>query len=170
MFYFSAKDIKKCHFGDSQCIVGSINDLIRRYPKGIPEIGLPPLDESELLNVTILNSPKQGPIWLNFQMRDIVNKGFNNATITHVEGFDQNPTKRKIIVKARVPRVIHESMYDMEGQFLLFKANTTGTLQSDFQNFSLTLTFKVIVDYRKNKRYLRFYDLVPFVDVDRLVL
>lgn len=170
MIFLSANDIQKCHFGDSQCIVGSINDLIRRYPKGIPQIGLPPLDETNLYNVTILNSPKSGPIWVDFQMRDTVNKGFNNATITHVEGFDQNPTERKMIVKARVPRIIHEAKYDMEGQILLFKANTTGTVQSDFQNVSLTLTFKVIVDYRNNKRYLRIYDLVPFVEVNRLVI
>lgn len=167
MIYFSAEDIKKCHFGDSQCIVDSINDIIRRYPKGIPEIGLPRLDETEIYNFTILDFPKSGPIWIYFQMRDNVNRGFNNATITHVEGFDRNPNKKKIIVKARIPRITHDANYDMQGQFFLFKANTTGTVQSDFQNFSLTLTFKVTVEYHYNKRYLRIYDLVPLINIDR---
>lgn len=164
---FSAEDIQKCHFGDSQCLVDSMNDIIRRYPKGIPEIGLPPLDETEVFNFTILDAPKRSPIWFRFQMRDNVNRGFNNATITHVEGFDRNPNKKKISVHARVPRITHDASYDMEGRFLLFNANTTGTLNSDFQNFSLTLTFKVIVEYRHNKRYLRIYDLVPLINIDR---
>lgn len=125
------------------------------------------MDETEIYNFTILDSPKRGPIWFHFQMRDNVSRGFNNATITHVEGFDRNPNKKKIIVQARVPRITHDAKYDMEGKFLLFKANTTGTVQSDFQNFSLTLTFKVIVEYHHNKRYLKIYNLVPLITIDR---
>ncbi|KAH8420672.1 hypothetical protein KR222_000014, partial [Zaprionus bogoriensis] len=162
--------IQKCNFGHSECIMKSINDLIRRYPKGIPEIGLPPLGETNLFDVSILHSPSRGPIWLNFHMKNIVNKGFDNATITSVEGFDRDPTRSKIVVKAHIPSVTHEGVYDMQGRVLLFEANTTGSLQSDFQNFRLTLTFKVIVDYRNNKRYLRIYDLVPVVDVDRWII
>ncbi|TDG46955.1 hypothetical protein AWZ03_006659 [Drosophila navojoa] len=30
-------DIKKCHFGDSQCVIHTMNDLIRRYPNGISD-------------------------------------------------------------------------------------------------------------------------------------
>ncbi|KAL7730066.1 hypothetical protein ACLKA6_009349 [Drosophila palustris] len=147
-----------------------INDLIRSYPKGIPEIGLPPLDATALNDIPILDSPYRGPIWLTFYIRDTVNKGFNNATVTHVAGFNRDPRKEKIVIKARIPRVIHEATYDMQGQFMLLKSNTTGKLQSDFQNFHVTLTFKIILEYRNKKRYLRIYDLVPLVSVDRWII
>ncbi|KAH8310728.1 hypothetical protein KR044_002755, partial [Drosophila immigrans] len=167
---FLASDIVKCHYGDSHCIIKSINDVIRRYPKGIPEIGLPPLDESEMEDVSMLDSPHRGPIWLNFHMRDNVNKGFNNATVTHIQGFKRDPTKEPLVMKARIPRLVHEATYDMQGQWLLLKANTTGKLQSDFQNFHLTLTIKIILEYRNNKRYLKIYELVPLVTLDRWII
>ncbi|XP_034662601.1 protein takeout [Drosophila subobscura] len=163
------EDIEKCRFGDSPCLVRTLNDLIKRYPKGIPEIGLPPLDKYSFPDTSVLDSPHRGPIWMTFHMRDNVHKGFNNATVTHVEGFLQDPTKQQIILKARLPRLVHDATYDMQGRFMLFVMNATGKLQSDFQNFRVTLTIKVILEYRNNKRYLNIYDMVPVIDLDRLI-
>ncbi|XP_041450890.1 uncharacterized protein LOC111065830 [Drosophila obscura] len=167
---FPAADIEKCRFGDSPCLVRTINDLIKRHPKGIPEIGLPPLDEYNFPDSTVLDAPQRGPIWMTFHMRHNVHRGFNNATVSHVEGFQRDPTKKQIILKARLPRLVHDATYDMQGRILLFVANTTGKLQSDFQNFRLTLTIKVILEYRNNKRYLKIYDMVPIIDIDRWIV
>lgn len=160
----------KCRFGDSACIVKSINDLIRRYPNGIPEIGLPPLDVIRLNDMPFLNSPDRGPIWLTFYTRDYVSKGFANATVTHVEGFNRDPTKEKLVIKVHIPRLVDEATYDMQGRVMLFRANTTGRLQSDFQNFKLTLIFKIILEYRNNKRYLKIYNLMPLISLDRWII
>ncbi|KAH8381986.1 hypothetical protein KR009_001267, partial [Drosophila setifemur] len=162
--------VEKCHFGDSNCLIKSINNLIKHYPKGIPEIGLPPLDFLHFPDTGILNSPYRGPIWMTFYNRDNVNKGFENATITHVEGFLRDPNQKQIVIKARVPRVLHEATFDIAGRVLLFVANSTGRLQSDFQNFHLTLTIKGVVEYRNNRRYLKVYDLVPRIDTDRWII
>ncbi|XP_030562353.1 protein takeout [Drosophila novamexicana] len=164
------EDIKKCHFGDSKCLIGSINDLIKRYPKGIPEIGLPPLDFTRLEDVAILDKPTVGAVWLTFYTRDNVNRGFNNATITHVDGFSRDPTKNIMIIEAHIPSVIHEATYDMLGRYLLFVANTTGKLKSDFQNVHLKLTIKGVLEYRNNKRYLKIYELKPKVELDRWIV
>ncbi|XP_020815300.1 uncharacterized protein LOC110189515 isoform X2 [Drosophila serrata] len=167
---FVPADVIKCRFGDSVCILSSINALIKRYPQGIPEIGLPRLDSYHFPDTSILNSTQRGPIWLSFRMRDNVHRGFNNATVTHVEGFLRQPNQKQIVLKAHVPRLLHDATYDQEGRFLLFAINTTGRLQSDFQNFSLTLTIKVIEEYRNNKRYLKVYSLVPKIDLDRWII
>lgn len=55
----------------------------------------------------------------------------------------------------------------MSGRVLLFFFNTTGRLISDFQNFRITLTIKALVEYRNDKRYLKIYNLVPSLDLDR---
>ncbi|XP_032578072.1 protein takeout isoform X2 [Drosophila sechellia] len=130
------EDVEKCHFGDSTCLVRSINALIKHYPKGIPEIGLPPLDAYNFPDSVIMESPNRGPIWMDFRMRDNVNKGFNNATITHVEGFLYEPNQKQIVLK----------------------------------NFRITLTIKALVEYRNDKRYLKIYNLVPSLDLDRWII
>nr|XP_036672535.1 circadian clock-controlled protein daywake [Drosophila suzukii] len=163
-------DIEKCHFGDSTCLVRSINSLIKRYPKGIPEIGIPPLDSYNYSDSIILESPSHGPIWMDFRMRDNVSKGFNNATITHVEGFLYEPNQKQIVLKARLPRLLHEATYEMVGKVMFFVYNTTGRLSSDFQNIRITLTIKALVEYRNDKRYLKIYDLKPSIDLDRWII
>ncbi|XP_017056889.1 circadian clock-controlled protein daywake isoform X2 [Drosophila ficusphila] len=106
---------------------------------------------------------------MNFRMWDNVNKGLNNATITHVEGFLNEPNQKQIVLTAQLPRLLHEASYHMEGKFMLFQYNTTGRLQSDFQNFRITLTIKTLVEYKNDKRYLKIYSLVPKVDLDRWI-
>ncbi|XP_016983822.1 protein takeout [Drosophila rhopaloa] len=162
--------VEKCHYADSTCIIRSINALIKSYPMGIPEIGLPPLDAYYFPDFSLLESSDRGPIWINFRMRDNVNKGFNNATITHVEGFLREPNQKQIVLTARLPRLLHEATYDMEGKFLHFAFNTTGRLSSDHQNFRITLTIKTLVEYRNGKRYLKIYNLKPKMDLDRWII
>ncbi|KAH8354251.1 hypothetical protein KR084_004774 [Drosophila pseudotakahashii] len=164
------EDVERCHFGDSTCLVRSINALIKLYPKGIPEIGLPPLDSFNYSDTIILESPYRGPIWMDFRMRDNVNKGFNNATITHVEGFLYEPNQKQIVLEARLPRFLHEATYEMMGRVMLFAYNTTGRLSSDIQNFRITLTIKTLVEYRNDKRYLKIYDLKPSIKLDRWII
>nr|XP_044250110.1 circadian clock-controlled protein daywake [Drosophila takahashii] len=107
---------------------------------------------------------------MDFRMRDNVNKGFNNATITHVEGFLYEPNQKHIVIKARLPRLLHEATYEMVGRVMLFSYNTTGRLSSDLQNFRITLTLKTLVEYRNDKRYLKIYDLKPSIDLDRWII
>ncbi|XP_016938404.4 protein takeout-like [Drosophila suzukii] len=161
-------DVQKCSFGNSTCLVRSINTLIKLHPKGIPAIGLPPLDSYHFPDTVVLDSPNR-PIYLNFNMRDNVNKGFENTTVTHVEGFLREPNQKQILIKAHLPRLLHLATYDLEGRWL-FCHKTSGTLQSDFQDFRVTLTLKVILEYRNNKRYLKVYDLVPSIYLGRWII
>ncbi|XP_017118625.1 protein takeout [Drosophila elegans] len=164
------EDVEQCHYGDSTCMIRSINALIKRYPKGIPDIGLPPLDTYYFPNSSILESPHRGPIWMDIRVRDNMFKGFNNATIIQVEGFLREPNQKQIVLSARLPRILQDATYDMEGRFLLFAFNTTGRLSSDFQNIRISLTIKTLVEYRNGKRYLKIYSLKPTLDLDRWII
>ncbi|XP_039150964.1 uncharacterized protein LOC6727250 isoform X3 [Drosophila simulans] len=82
------KEIKKCHFGDSKCIVNSMNAIIKKYPKGIPAIGLKPIDVVDIKDSKFWNDAMVGAFWLNFDLFNQVNYGFENTTITksHPQG------------------------------------------------------------------------------------
>ncbi|XP_017874152.1 PREDICTED: circadian clock-controlled protein-like [Drosophila arizonae] len=163
-------DIKKCHFGDSQCLINTINDLIRRYPNGIPGIGLAPLNVTQLDDISIVNRPNGASVWLSFYLQNLTNKGFNNATITQVIGFNKDPSSSSMIIKAHIPRLIHKGTYNMLSRILLFRANATGSFCSEFLNFRLEMLIKTIQEYRNNKRYLRIYELKPKVDLQRWII
>lgn len=147
--------------------MNTINDLIRHYPNGISEIGLAPLDVTRLQDISIVDGSKSDPVWLSFHIKNLKNKGFNNATITRVKGFNKDPSKSSMIIKAHIPRLIHKGTYNMQSRVLLFVANATGNFRSEFLNFRLKMRIKGIQEYRNNKRYLRIYELKPKVELQR---
>ncbi|XP_043654197.1 uncharacterized protein LOC122620675 isoform X1 [Drosophila teissieri] len=163
------KEIKRCHFGDSKCIVNSMNAVIKYFPKGIPAIGLKPIDVVDIRNSKFWNDEMVGAFWLRFDLFNQVNYGFENTTITKVSGFDENPTSSLIEIHGRIPSLIHKGDYFSTGRVWLVQMNSTGESLSDFQNFRFVLKLKVIMEYRNNKRYLKIYDLTPFVTMDRWV-
>ncbi|XP_022209950.1 circadian clock-controlled protein daywake-like [Drosophila obscura] len=163
-------DIQRCRFGDSDCIIASMNSIIRRYPKGIPALGLKPIDVVDILDSQIWNNDQRGAVWFNFKMFDQVNYGFENTTITKVGGFDKNPTTSHIEIFGEIPSLIHKGRYTAAGKLLLIKINTTGEFISDFQNFKFSLKLKVLLEYRNNKRYLKMYELAPRVSLDRWII
>ncbi|KAH8384158.1 hypothetical protein KR009_012326, partial [Drosophila setifemur] len=165
----SAKEIPKCHFGDSECIVKSMNALIKKYPRGIPELGLKPIDVVDIRDSKFWNDERVGAFWLIFDLFNQVNYGFENTTITKVSGFDENPTSSLIEIHGRIPSLIHKGSYVSQGRLWIVELNSTGESFSDFQNFRFVLKLKVFMEYRNNKRYLKIYDLNPFVNMKRWV-
>ncbi|XP_034662602.1 circadian clock-controlled protein-like [Drosophila subobscura] len=163
------KDIPKCRFGDSECIVDSMNKIIRRYPRGIPALGMKPIDVVDIRNSKFWDNPKVGAFWLQFNLFDQVNYGFENTTITKVKGFTKNPTTSLMEIHGRIPSLIHKGRYMSQGRVWIVELNSTGEQLSDFQNFRFVLKLKVIMEYRNNKRYLKIYQLNPFVNMDRWV-
>ncbi|KAH8310720.1 hypothetical protein KR044_002751, partial [Drosophila immigrans] len=163
--------VKKCHFGDTKCIKESANNLIRRFPKGIPSVGLKPLDVVHVKDTVLVNDPQVGNAWYYFELVNQINYGFENATITEVSGFDEDPTSSKIEIKGIIPRLVYKGNYVAKGRMLwMVDINATGDSESEFMNFFFEFSLKVQTEYRNNKRYLKIYQLVPNVGLDRWIL
>ncbi|XP_030374789.1 uncharacterized protein LOC115624307 [Scaptodrosophila lebanonensis] len=164
------KEVQKCHFGDSDCIVDKMNQVIKNYPKGIPEIGLKPIDIVDIKNLTFGNGDRNLSSWITLHFFNHVNYGFENTTITKVSGFNKDPTKNKLEISGRIPNLVHKGTYFANGRLYLVELNCTGEMTTEFQNFTFNLKFKVIPEYRNNKLYIRVYELVPLVAISRWVL
>ncbi|XP_064536584.1 circadian clock-controlled protein daywake-like [Drosophila montana] len=164
-------DIQKCRYDEGDCIKNAINLLIRRYPKGLPKLGISPFNDFRPGDLQLFEAPQVGSMWLNFKLINQVINGCENATVTHVSGFQQDPTKAKVEIGLRIPRLVHRSQYKMQMRWLsMVQTNTTGPCYAEFQNVSLTLNLKVIVRYRQEKRYLKIYELMPKVELGRFFL
>ncbi|XP_034114477.1 uncharacterized protein LOC117574680 [Drosophila albomicans] len=163
--------VKKCHFGDTKCIKETANNLIRRYPKGISSIGLKPLDVVHVKDTVLVNDPPVGNAWYHFELVNQINYGFENVTITEVHGFDEDPTSSKIEIKGIIPRLVYKGNYIAKGRMLwMVNINSTGDSESEFFNFFFEFSLKVQTEYRNNKRYLKIYQLVPNVGLDRWIM
>ncbi|XP_030374788.1 uncharacterized protein LOC115624306 [Scaptodrosophila lebanonensis] len=161
------KDIQKCHFGNTKCTVDSMNAVIRNYPKGLPEIGMKPIDIVDAGFSQVWKNEQIGGTWFNFKLYDLIAYGYENTTITKVEGFGKNPTATRMEIHGQIPSLVHKGKYISYGRAWFIQLNGTGPSFSDFQNFRFTLKLKVIQEYRNNKRYLNIYELVPIIHMDR---
>lgn len=108
----TAEEIKKCRFGDEKCIIESINDIIKKYPKGIPEIDIKPIDVVDIKDTELLKTDRTGVYWAAVKLINQVNYGFENTTITSVEGFEKNPTASQIVISGRIPTLVHKGTLD----------------------------------------------------------
>lgn len=165
----TADRIKKCRFGDEKCMVKSINDIIKKYPKGIPELGIKPIDVVDIKDTELLKSNRTGFLWASVSLSNQINYGFENTTITSVKGFEKNPKASQIIISGRIPSLVHKGSFVANGHLWLVEMNLTGDSISEFQNMRFTLKLKVSLDFRNNKRYLNIYQLTPIVKIDRWV-
>ncbi|KAH8295411.1 hypothetical protein KR018_010947, partial [Drosophila ironensis] len=161
--------IQRCYYGDSECIVQSMNNIIRYYPKGIPSIGMKPIGAVDIEDAEIVRNDPVGAVWIKLRMFEQVNYGFENTTITKVLGFTKDPTRSLLEIHGEIPSLVHKGKYSVTGRFWLFALNSTGESDSDFQNFRFSLKLKVIMEYRNNKRYLKMYELVPRVRMERWI-
>ncbi|XP_017118647.1 protein takeout [Drosophila elegans] len=163
--------IKKCHYGDGKCLVESTNALLRTYPKGIPEVSLKPFNVVPVRDWLLVNDSQVGGAWYFFELLNQINYGFENTTITEILGFDRDPTSSKIEIHGKIPRLVYKGDYLAKGRMLWFvDINSHGTSESDFLNFRFGLTLKVRIEYRNNKRYLKIYQLVPNIRLDRWIM
>lgn len=164
------KYIKKCHFGDLKCIKESMNSVIKRFPKGIPDIGMKPIDIVKLKDYQFWNRAVFNNIRLNYKLYNQAMYGFENTTITQVQGFGRNPEDNHLEIHGRIPSLIHKSNFRANGRVYVINMNSTGRSTSDFQNFRFILKLKVIMEYRNNSRYLNVYELSPIVTINRWIL
>ncbi|KAH8343670.1 hypothetical protein KR059_003768 [Drosophila kikkawai] len=164
-------DLKKCKYGDGPCLTATANDLLKKYPKGIPELNIKPFDVLPVRDWLLVNDSQVGGAWYFFELLNQINYGFENTTITEIRGFDRDPTATKIEIHGKIPRLIYKGDYLAKGRMLWFvDINSHGTSESDFLNFQFDITLKVRIEYRNNKRYLKIYELVPNIRLDRWIM
>ncbi|ALC46324.1 CG7079, partial [Drosophila busckii] len=166
---FLAEDVTKCRFGDVECIKDSMNALIKQYPRGIPGMGLKPIDVVDFKGWEVFKTAPNGRIWLTFKYFNTTNYGFENMTITEVKGFSKDPTATRMEIHGYIPSLIHKGIYAASGRIWFINVNSTGKAMSDLQKVQFTLKLKVILEYRDNKRYLRIDELVPIMEISRWI-
>ncbi|KAH8307120.1 hypothetical protein KR044_005168, partial [Drosophila immigrans] len=162
-------DIQKCHYGDEKCLIDSMNYVIKNYRKGIPKIGVKPIDVVDIADLNLV-TPTNTPIWININLTNQINYGFENTTITKVQGFNKDPTAKHLTISGRIPVLIHKGFFKAKGNLYLLKVNLSGVSTSEFQNLRFTLKLKGIIEFRNNKRFLKMYELTPVVKIDRWVI
>lgn len=81
--YRLASDLPKCHFGDKQCLISTINLYAKALKNGRKELNIAPIDPLKVDEVNIVQG-NSSPVNINLKFRDLLCFGLSDVVVKNV--------------------------------------------------------------------------------------
>uniref|UniRef100_A0A182XX17 Uncharacterized protein n=1 Tax=Anopheles stephensi TaxID=30069 RepID=A0A182XX17_ANOST len=145
----------RCQQEDGNCLLEAITATFRNFHKGVPEIGLVPLDPLRIDKMDIVQGDGPINIVLNFKKVDLL--GFQHAQIKKASGFTSNPTKMDLNLLVPVATLV--GGYRINGKVLILPIQGEGASNMTMVNCDISLkwTGKLV-----DKNGKQFYQVDKF--------
>ncbi|XP_050079367.1 uncharacterized protein LOC126567180 [Anopheles maculipalpis] len=145
----------RCKQEDGNCLLEAITATFQNFHKGVPEIGLVPLDPLRIDKMDIVQGDGPINIVLNFKKVDLL--GFQHAQIKKASGFTSNPTKMDLNLVVPVASLI--GGYRINGKVLILPIQGEGSSNMTMVNCDISLkwTGKLV-----DKNGKQFYQVDKF--------
>lgn len=126
-----ANDLKKCHYGDVECIRETITLYARTLQNGRRDLALIPFDPLHVDEVAI-EQGNASPVNVNLKFRNLKGYGLGTANIKNVIGFERDPTKSKFEFNAHIDHISLIGQYKVRGNILLLPIIGNGAVNLTF--------------------------------------
>ncbi|XP_037954777.1 protein takeout-like [Teleopsis dalmanni] len=146
-------DIKKCKAADVKCIADTINDVLRRYPKGNKEFGLDEVDSVHLKDVVVSQAASDTPVQLNLKFKTLVVNGFESARVDRVVGFEKDVNNSKFEVYGHTPELRMKGQYIVNGKVLILPITGEDNAEIIMKNSNFAFKLKVALVKRNGINY-----------------
>ncbi|KAF5299946.1 hypothetical protein FQA39_LY11319 [Lamprigera yunnana] len=135
----------------SKCINNSINHLRVRFPEGIKELDVPPMEPMKLSEITLKIGPPSAAILCN-----ITNlKVWKPSTFVITE-LIPNLTTNTFFFKVWLPELHFKGHYDLKIHFYLINKKARGPVDGNFTNYHAEILMKGAKIIKNNEEYLNF--------------
>jgi hypothetical protein len=131
---FDTSFLNKCSRSDPQlnaCLKKTFNNLKPYLARGIPEIGLPPMEPLKVDALGIENTA--GNIRIKGVFSNVVNAGASNFTVKEVRS-DLN--KLRLDLGLHIPHIKSRGRYEVNGQVLLLPIISHGDFYAEFTDIN----------------------------------
>lgn len=131
---FDTSFIQKCSRSDPQlntCLRNTFNNLRPYLARGIPEIGLPPMEPLKIDHLGIEN--QAGNIRIKGSFTNVVNAGASNFTVKEIRS-DLN--KLRVDLGLYIPHIKSKGRYEVNGQVLLLPILSHGEFFAEFTDIN----------------------------------
>lgn len=145
----------RCNQEDGKCLLEAITATFRSFYKGVPEIGLVPLDPLQIDKMDIIQG--DGPINIELNFKKVNLLGFQHAQVKKASGFTANPTKMDMNVLVPVASLV--GGYKINGKVLILPIQGEGSSNMTMVNCGITLKWTGKLEDRNGKQ---FYQIDKF--------
>ena len=115
----------KCNVGDNECLPRTINSWLKLAKDGASQINLPAFDPLYVAQANIIQDPSSN-IAIKLTLKDAYISGLNKAEVYKTTGFGEDPVKSKNEVHVKVPKLVINSKYSVDGQILVLPITGSG--------------------------------------------
>ncbi|XP_050443508.1 protein takeout-like [Adelges cooleyi] len=141
------KGFIRCSLSDpdlNKCIWNGLNVAFPYMSKGIPSLGLFPVDPLHVTKL-VIDEGSQGPVQIKMQFEELDIYNFNSTIIKDYQ-FDTANLNMSISVQTKLPIVL-EGLYEMNGKVLVLPITGKGKCRMVIDNYSSKsyLQFKKII-------------------------
>ncbi|XP_023295621.2 protein takeout-like [Lucilia cuprina] len=146
-------DIEKCKSTDNdECVINNIMKIMKLYPHGYPDIGLPEISAITVNDVILSSSKADSPIHLDLKFNTLTITGLDKQTILRAHGFNKNLTQT-IELDFFATELKIDGEYEMEGKLLVLPLNGKGVGNIVMKDLTSKYKIKINLENRNNKLY-----------------
>ncbi|XP_017844864.1 uncharacterized protein LOC108601476 [Drosophila busckii] len=140
LFLEDSDDPKPCKYGDSECLLKTINYFVsEKHKEGDRSINLVKLDPLPVAKMNI-NQGADSPVNIDLTFTNNNLLGIGDITFIGVKGFGKNIDKKHEL-KFKVPRLSLVGPYDIKGKVLILPISGSGKSNMTMVNAELTFSF-----------------------------
>ncbi|XP_075146373.1 uncharacterized protein LOC142220873 [Haematobia irritans] len=161
-------EIKRCHPGETDCIVRTANDLLRTHArKGFPAAFFPVVEPFHLRKVQ-LSDGHSGSLNLRFALRDVDVVGLSSVKFDRAVGFTPDAATSKFELYGNLPKLTIRSKYNADGRILILPIQGDGDADIGFENVKFSTKFKPAIHPKNGKTYLSVDKLKVLLEPQRM--
>ncbi|XP_049286339.1 uncharacterized protein LOC125765363 [Anopheles funestus] len=156
----------RCKQEDGNCLLEAITATFRNFHKGVPEIGLVPLDPLRIDKMDIVQGDGPINIVLNFKKVDLT--GFQHAQIKKANGFTSNPTKMDLNLVVPVASLV--GGYRINGKVLILPIQGEGSSNMTMADCDISLKWTGKLVDRNGKQFYQVDKFKVHFDTSRFYM
>ncbi|KNC23523.1 hypothetical protein FF38_00783 [Lucilia cuprina] len=146
-------DIEKCKSTDNdECVINNIMKIMKLYPHGYPDIGLPEISAITVNDVILSSSKADSPIHFDLKFNTFTITGLDKQKILRAHGFNKNLTQT-IELDFFATELKIDGDYEMEGKLLVLPLNGKGVGNIVMKDLTSKYKIKINLENRNNKLY-----------------
>lgn len=134
-------------------MIQSANEIVKKYFGGDEELGLLSLDPLKIEKFKIVRNDSELKVDMEFRRVEL--KGFKNATIYKISGFQKDPECNKLDIRFKTPLVIMTGPFTVAVKLLILPIEERGNVTVTMENLDIRLKFLTKKVIKEEKVYMK---------------
>ncbi|XP_073820505.1 uncharacterized protein [Musca autumnalis] len=144
-------DFPKCKNADEPCLIKAANDIVAKYPGGLPDVNLLPIDPFHVKTFNVPRNPSS-PVSVDIKLQDVTLSGFKGMRFEKFQGLTADMSGRTTLAGV-IPSLTIKGKHMLEGNVLILPIKGNGNCEIICKNIKYNYSFDLKKVEKNGKIY-----------------